>query len=191
MTAQLQLQSYIERVALFGDQEAFEKLYYHFYKKVRGFAMALVKSQDIAEEVTADLFVNLWKSRARLIEVENINLYVYVATRNLAVKHLEKNNRSSEFSLEELDADKLISGYQDPEETLLNGEMIRHLHDAIQSLPPRCRVIYKMVREDGLKYKEIATILNISVKTIDAQMAIATRRISQSIRFVFPERTVK
>lgn len=191
MTAPLPLQIYVERIALFSDQEAFEKLYYHFRRKIYHFALAIVKSPEIAEEITSDVFMNCWKSRARLLEVENINLYMYVATKNLAIRQLSRDNKVKQFSIDDMDVDRLQSTYHNPEETLLNAELIRHLENAIRSLPPRCKLIYRMVKDDGLKYKEIAEILNISIKTIDAQMAIAARKISQSVCFVFPERAVK
>ncbi len=62
--------------------------------------------------------------------------------------------------------------------------MAAAIHAAIQKLPPRCKIIYKLIREDGLRYKEVADILHLSVKTIDAQMTIATKKICQSINFV-------
>jgi RNA polymerase sigma-70 factor (ECF subfamily) len=55
----------------------------------------------------------------------------------------------------------------------------------VEALPPRCKMIFKLVREDGLKYKEIAEILNISINTIDAQMAIAVKRITVAIETQF------
>jgi RNA polymerase sigma factor (sigma-70 family) len=56
------------------------------------------------------------------------------------------------------------------------------MREAIESLPPRCKLIFKLIREDGLKYKEVAEILNISVNTIDVQMAIAVKKICTSLR---------
>lgn len=72
----------------------------------------------------------------------------------------------------------------DPEDILVSKAMLQSLHAAIDELPPKCKLIFKLVREDGLRYKEIAQILNISVKTIDAQMAIATKRIVQSLSLI-------
>ena len=59
---------------------------------------------------------------------------------------------------------------------------------SIDELPPRCKMIFKLVREDGLKYKEVAQILNISVNTIDAQMAIAVKRICTALQLEKPKR---
>jgi RNA polymerase sigma-70 factor (ECF subfamily) len=68
-----------------------------------------------------------------------------------------------------------------PLEQLVFSEMNQALQVAIDALPPRCRLIFNLVREDGLAYKEVAEILGISVNTIDCQMAIALKRISASL----------
>ncbi|HEX6914237.1 MAG TPA: sigma-70 family RNA polymerase sigma factor, partial [Chitinophagaceae bacterium] len=68
-----------------------------------------------------------------------------------------------------------------PYDVLVTREMSGRMQQAIESLPPRCKMIFKLVREDGLQYKEVAGILNISVKTIDAQMAIAVKKICSAL----------
>src|SRR4030095_10626918 len=68
-----------------------------------------------------------------------------------------------------------------PEELLITGEIYKNIREAIESLPPRCKMIFKLIREDGLKYKEVAEILNISVNTIDVQMAIAVKKICTAL----------
>jgi RNA polymerase sigma-70 factor (ECF subfamily) len=55
----------------------------------------------------------------------------------------------------------------------------------VEDLPSRCKIIFKLVREDGLKYKEVAEVLNVSVNTVDAQMVIAVKRISEKVKMHF------
>jgi RNA polymerase sigma factor (sigma-70 family) len=61
--------------------------------------------------------------------------------------------------------------------------MFKRIRDAVNELPNKCRLIFKLVKEDGLKHKEVAQLLNLSVKTVENQMTIALRKIGQSIRF--------
>lgn len=187
MNAPFEIQLYVERIALLGDREAFEKLFYYYYKRLKRFAMAIVKNSETAEEIASDVFVILWKNSPRLLEIENLNNYLYIAVRNLSLRQISKSQKVDTFSIDDLDFDLIPAYENNPEESLLNNEMIRHIEAAIEGLPSRCKTIYKLVKQDGLKYKEIAAILNLSVRTIDAQMAIATRKISQSIRFYLPE----
>ncbi|HAN66119.1 MAG TPA: hypothetical protein DCQ34_07595 [Chitinophagaceae bacterium] len=69
-----------------------------------------------------------------------------------------------------------------PEQLLITSEALRKVEAEIQKLPARCRLIFKLVREDGLKYKDIASLLDISVKTIDNQMAIALKKIRMALQ---------
>ena len=68
---------------------------------------------------------------------------------------------------------------------MINSELMKKINDAINELPPRCKMVFKLVREDGLSYKEVGEILNISPKTVDAQMVIAVKQITMKVRFDF------
>ena len=61
--------------------------------------------------------------------------------------------------------------------------MQKRISAAVISLPPKCQLIFKLISEDGLKYKEVAELLNLSLKTVENQMTIALKKITESIRF--------
>jgi RNA polymerase sigma-70 factor (ECF subfamily) len=69
------------------------------------------------------------------------------------------------------------------EDLMTLRETLQKFHHALNALPPKCRLIFKLIKEDGLKYKEVAMLLEISQKTVEAQMGIAFKRISQSIPY--------
>ena len=64
---------------------------------------------------------------------------------------------------------------------MITADMVNKILEAVNQLPPRCKLVYKFIKEDGLRYKEVAAILNISVKTIDNQLAIALKKIGAAI----------
>ena len=66
---------------------------------------------------------------------------------------------------------------------MLTAEMMNRVQKAINELPPRCQLIFKLIKEDGLKYREVADLLHLSLKTIETQMAIAIRKIGLAIHF--------
>lgn len=179
-----QLRYWTERIALFDDQSAFRNLFFHLYDFLLACAYAILKNKETAEEVVLDTFVNLWRNRDRLPEVNNVQVYLYVSAKNLSLKSVTRDNRRYDISWDDLVTEDEATSTPSPEELLISDETVRQIERAIESLPPKCKVIFKMVREDGLKYKEIAQILDISVKTIDAQMAIATKKITESIGFL-------
>lgn len=182
----LTIQYYLEQVATISDIAAFEKLYYHYYSKLMRFACAIIKQKELAEEVVSDVFVNLWRNRSRLLEIDNLNSYLYIMTRNQAIRKMSQHKSNSTFSIDDIDM-PLQSQQASPEHILLNKELLKNIEGAIESLPSRCRTIYRLAKQDGLKYKEIASLLNLSVKTIDAQMAIAVRRITQALKYNLQE----
>ena len=169
-----------------GDQESFKKLFLSFWNRLFHFAFAIVKSKDSSEEIVEDVFIKIWKSRENLARIENIKVYLYTAVKNTSLNYISK--KAKESITEPFDhIDIELSESQDPEKIMITSEMFSRLKEAVDTLPPRCKIIFKLIREDGLKYKEVAEILNISVNTIDAQMAIAVKRIALSFRSEFEE----
>jgi RNA polymerase sigma-70 factor (family 1) len=182
MRDNIQLQYWLEQIALFNDEASFEQLFLHYNGRLFHLANSFVKMEEAAEEIVSDVFVNVWRNRSRLLEIENIDVYLYVAIKNLSLKQIGKHTAQSTFSIDDLHFDHLQSTCLTPEEMLVSKEILNRIYQAIESLPPKCRLIFKLVREDGLRYKDISQILNISVKTIDAQMAIAAKKVTQTLR---------
>lgn len=80
------------------------------------------------------------------------------------------------------EADVKIADYtSNPEGLLISQEMAGRLNAVVNSLPPKCKIIFKLLREDGLERKKVAEILNVSPKTIDAQVAIAVQKIAEAL----------
>lgn len=177
-----EVQYWVEQIALFGDHQAFEKLYLHYYDYLFKFSYSLLKDEKSAEEIVSDTFLNIWRNRLRLLEIENIKIYLYVSVKNLSLRHIRKSKGRFNYLLDDYLIEQIGSTTQNPEDLLVTKELFYTIQQAIESLPPKCKLIFKLVREDGLKYKEIAQLLSISVKTIDAQMAIASKKIIESLK---------
>jgi len=165
-----------QRISL-QDEAAFTELYQLFGKKLIQFAISLVRSKEVAEELVEDVFVSLWANRGTVTAVQNLTVYLYVSVKNKALTTLSRKARelvTAPFDYLDTAVNELAA---DPYSLMITAEMMARMQTAIEGLPPRCKMIFKLVREDGLRYKEVAEILNISVNTIDAQMAIAVKKI--------------
>jgi RNA polymerase sigma-70 factor (ECF subfamily) len=81
---------------------------------------------------------------------------------------------------------EIRSLYYNPEQLMISAEMFKRICQAIQELPPRCQLIFKLVKEDNLRYKEVAELLHLSVKTVEAQMTIALKKLGNSVAFGQP-----
>lgn len=183
----VQLRELQVRVAI-NDEVAFTQLYLHFSKRLIHFAISLVRSKEIAEEIVEDVFVKLWASRNHINEIENLTVYLYVAVKNRSLNALSQKAReliAAPFDYLDTTLDEFAA---DPYDIMITSEMMANMQHAIEELPPRCKMIFKLIREDGLKYKEVADILNISVNTIDAQMAIAVKKICMALDIKSPSR---
>lgn len=172
----------MERVTA-GDQVAFSKLFSMYYKRLTSFAYSITKSHEAAEEIVEDIFLKLWTNRKTISSIQNPSVYLYVSVKNRSLNKLA--DKAREFIIAPFDdIDPYLEAiHQDPYTMMITDEMLRRVNDAINQLPPRCKMIFKLIREDGLKYKEVAEILNISINTIDAQMAIAVKRICEAIGY--------
>ncbi|HEV8282989.1 MAG TPA: RNA polymerase sigma-70 factor [Chitinophagaceae bacterium] len=174
----LHIQSQISK----GNEKAFAELYSLFKRKLYFFAKAITRSSEMAEEVVEDVFVKLWSNRHYISTISNLAVYLYVAVKNRSLNVVSKKTEALIGSpFDELEIE-LVHPAIDPYSLLVTSEMMEKMRQAIETLPPRCKMIFKLVREDGLKYKEVSEILNISINTIDVQMAIAVKKICMAMQ---------
>ena len=163
-----------------NDQSALKILYEEFEDKLFHFAFAIIKSHEMAEEIVGDVFIRVWDKRSRISKVENLVWYLYITTRNISYNYHRKYNIRKHVNL-----DKIALPYYQvdatPEDLAIAGETLQQINTAINELPPKCRLIFKLVKEDGLKYKQVAELLKLTEKTIENQMGIAFKKIHGAI----------
>lgn len=163
------------------DRQAFALFFTRYHGKLVTFATLYVRSRELAEEAVSDVFLKLWQKRVALVEVKNINSYLYIAVKNQALNYLQKAENQPGLSLDEVPM-ALTVELMTPERELLNSELQAEIQRAVEKLPPQCKIIFRLIREDGLKYKEVAEIMGISIKTIEVQMGIAIKKISVELQ---------
>ena len=163
------------------EMDAYKALYSLLCRRLIHFSASIVYSYHLAEEIVSDVFVMLWQKRRQLQHVNNPMVYLYVSTRNLSLNSLQQQKKHRHFSLDALDTNAL-GVTPDAEHNLISAEVSLKIEEAIRSLPVRCQLIFRLIKLDGLKYKDVATLLEISPKTVDAQLAIAIKKISRAIR---------
>lgn len=163
------------RVAL-GDTGAFRQIFDALFSNLTKFSFSFVHSKEAATEIVDELFVQLWIKRADIMKINDLRVYLYTATKNASLNYISKKANQIESEPYE----NLIVNMTDlvsPEQIMITKEILQKIKEAVDSLPPRCKLIFKFVREDGLSYSEVAEILGLSIKTIDSQMVIAVSRI--------------
>lgn len=165
-----------------GDATAYKGLFILYHPKLVKFSYSFTHCKEAAEEIVSDVFLKIWLRRKSLTQIANLHLYLYVSAKNLSFNYLLKQKRVRTFSLDQVNAEFNGVGLN-PEQIFISGELYQRIHFAVSHLPPKCHLIFKLIKEDGLKYKQVAELLGLSVKTVECQMSIALRKISLGTQF--------
>ena len=171
----------LHRIATADDRRAFEQFFSRYYSRLLKFATLHVHSRELAEEIVSDVFVKIWQRRTALLDIKSMDSYLYTAIRNQSLNYLQKSDSQHTLSLDEATVPLQVDGGS-PERTLLLSELQGEISHAVDRLPPQCKIIFKLIREDGLKYKEVAEILGISTKTIEVQIGIAIKKLTAALQ---------
>ena len=172
-----------ERIAN-DDQLAYRQLFILFYNKLSRFVMGFTKSKELTEEIVSDVFINVWRRRKNIQDIMNLKLYLYVSAKNITFNYLKKLHRENLADLDSVEIEP-EDPFSDPGAAMITHEMNLKIKAAINELPPRCKLIFTLIKEDGLTYKQTATLLSISESTVENQLSIALKKIGNSIRYTF------
>lgn len=162
-----------------GNTSAFAKLYIAFYDKVYSVALHYLKIHELAEDSTQQVFLKLWERHSTLASVDDIDAFVFITARNEIFNSLRK--RSMQESYRELIRELFLQETGSPEEMLILKQRARLVQRVIDRLPERQRQAFRLSREKGLRYKEIAGIMRISVPTVKEHISNALQQIRSSL----------
>lgn len=173
-----------EKVYRDDDIASYEQLHANYYAALCNFTFSYLKDRQLCEEVISDVFVAVWQKRKELTHVRNIKSYLYTCAKNLSIDTIRKNNTmiqpdTSIYEVEIADVDEQLLS------PLEMNEFKQKMNAAIEELPPQCKLIFKMLVNDQLAYKEIAEILNLSRKTVEAQIAIAYKKLTSQLKKLY------
>ena len=154
-----------------GDEKAFEKLFHCYYSHLCLFAEHYVRNRAEAEEIVQDTFVSIWEKKEKI----SITTSVKNSCLNY-IKHTQIKNQHAEKILSEANGDE-----QD-DARLIEPELLPIIEECINSLPEKRREVFRLSREEGLKYREIAKKLNISVKTVETHMGLAIKTLRDKLK---------
>jgi RNA polymerase sigma-70 factor (family 1) len=167
-----------KRIALYDDMKAYRELCDIFFHRLHRTAYAFLKSKESAEEIVSDVFIKVWQIRAKLTEIDNLSVYLYTVTKNLCLKYITRQYKNPVTSLDIMHFETSID-FNTPEDICISADIVKKIRQALDELPPKCRLILQLVKEDGLRYREVAEILHISELTVRNQVAIAIKKLGK------------
>ncbi|GAB3641085.1 RNA polymerase sigma-70 factor [Spirosoma arcticum] len=178
-----QLRDWLSQLAGQDDQRAFRWLFERFYPELMRFAVFYVKSREAAEEVVQDVFLKIWQLRTTLLAILNFRAYLFTTTRNHCLNYLQKN-KSVFIHVDDPSVPDTAGDDDNPQQQLEFRETQRSVEAAVEALPPQCRLIFQLVKEQGFSYREVAELLSLSPRTVETQISIALRKLAAALRFL-------
>lgn len=155
-----------------GDEAAFERFFRTWYARLADYAFRLLDHRDQAEDAVQEVMLEIWRRHEQLPDAEALPGYLHRSVRNRALNQLRRDRRltgGDPETLPGLQSEPLAL------RRLMEADLALALADALGSLAPRTREVFVLSREQGLTYPQIATTLDISVKTVETLMGRALK----------------
>jgi RNA polymerase sigma-70 factor (ECF subfamily) len=162
-----------------GDKEQFESLFRSSYVSLVRYAKTIVKDHDTAEEIVQDLFFRFWQDKEKIRIESSLNGYLFRAVHNRCLHWIEHNRVVEKYAQEMVLMEK--ENVETPAEIIHYKELQLKIAGILERLPEKCGRIFCMNRFEGLKYKEIAEKLSVSVKTVEANMGRALKEFRKAL----------
>lgn len=151
-----------------------ERMYYHAY--------GILGNKENAEEAVSDAFMEVWKNRKSLLEIDNIDSWLNTVVYHKAVSLLRKTKRlKNQLNFEELQ-DFCFPHTITPVDSIISTEEHTMLHEAIEQLPPKCKRIFYMAKFEQLPYNEICRMLEISLATVNYHIGYAMNALKKRLK---------
>jgi RNA polymerase sigma-70 factor, ECF subfamily len=166
-----------------GDHEAFDAIFRQWYEPVVRSANRVLRDSGVAEELSQDVFLELWRRRESLAPDSSVAGYLMQAVRNRALNHLRHlavQKKSAVY------VEALSEPSEHADAHAQAAELQVAVTRAIAELPPRTREVFVMSRERGLRYSEIAAELGVTVKAVEANMSRALRMLRERLASFMP-----
>jgi RNA polymerase sigma-70 factor (ECF subfamily) len=161
-----------------SERDAFEAVFRAHYDGLVRFANRLVRSHAEAEELVHDVLLKVWMRRAHLAPTEELKTYLFRSTYNHALNHLRRR-KVERLWKRSLPPDEPIAPPTSSDDDI--HKMETAVRRAVDDLPPRCKEIFLLSREDGLTYSGIASTLGVSIKTVETQMGRALKALRAAL----------
>ncbi|HYS69243.1 MAG TPA: RNA polymerase sigma-70 factor [Gemmatimonadaceae bacterium] len=168
-----------------GDESAFDTLFRSHYAHLVRMAESVVRERALAEEVAQEVMLELWRRRETLRVEQTFRAYLLRSTRNRALNQVRHQRVvAREAAIAAIDSPSAPS----VEEEMLGTELEQAVRAAIDALPEKCREVFQLSRDHGLRYAEIASTLEISVKTVEKRMGQALAELRDRLEQWLPGR---
>lgn len=168
----------LERIAE-GDEEAYKLVFNRYWNKIYQVALSFLKVPDQAQDAVQQVFIKLWEKRSKLPEVQNLDAWLFIMARNTIISILERIV-SSRKGVQQI-KDVIPEDYLTPSALLEYKQVSAIIQDAVNRLPPQQALVFRLSREQGLTYAQIAERLQIAPATVKSHIIRALNSIREYV----------
>lgn len=162
-----------------GNKQSYLLLYKVFYKDLCRYACKFVNNPHVAEDIVQETFLKIWRLRKNINPDLRLAAYLHKSVRNNSIDYIKNENR--EKQVKEVLSNRRWSLINDHEMLEKENELYNRLHKAIDSIPGKSKEVFKMSKIKGIKHKEIAVQLNITVKGVEYHISRALKCVTKEI----------
>jgi RNA polymerase sigma-70 factor (ECF subfamily) len=170
-----------EKMSYLQDEDSYRKLFYHFYPVLLSFCTTILDNREDAEEVVSEVMLKVWTMGEALTHVENLTVYLFKAARNKAYDVLRKKKRTLATVAISDNIQESIIDKNSPEQVYTRGELEQFIGKTIRALPTQSQLVFRLVKEQGLAYKQVTQVLGISLNTAETHMRLALKKIRTAL----------
>jgi RNA polymerase sigma-70 factor (ECF subfamily) len=171
-----------------NDEKSFRILFDRYYGRLYDVALYFTKEAFAAQEVVSSVFIKIWINRSNHYNSQSFSSYLFIATKRQSLNYLRNNKKHKHQSMDASRSDCFVEASR-PDDGLISDDFVRAMNAAIEKLPFKCRLVYQLVKQEDMKYREVAEMLEISVKAVEMHIGKALKRIRQELRSFQPARS--
>ncbi|SHM79678.1 RNA polymerase sigma-70 factor [Mucilaginibacter sp. OK098] len=167
-----------------NNEVVFEHLFKKHFRELHAYGFSLLKDWDVAEEIVQGMFLKLWERNEAVQIRTSIKSYLYKSVYHDSLNYLR--GQKVQLKYQTTTAYSMKNHTDDAAGKLTMSELEQHLQQALSKLPEKCRAIFHLSRFEELKYQEIASQLEISIKTVETHMGKALRILRKEMKEFLP-----
>ncbi len=163
-----------------GNQKSIDLLFDRYYTYLCNVIYRVINDADYAEDIVQEIFTDIWRKRESINVQSSLRAYLRRAAVNRSLNHIRKQRMKfdeNEEAIIDIESDTI-----DGQKEMEKDELEKRIHDCIDSLPPKCKLVFSMSRFENMSYQEIANHLDISIKTVENQISKALRILRATIQ---------
>jgi RNA polymerase sigma-70 factor (family 1) len=168
-------------------EKAYRMIFDYYYDRLLRFAVSYLSVREEAEEIVLDVFLNIWLHRKKLKKIQSPDTYLFISVRNRCLNHLRHFSHVHLRPADDESRTLNLPDRSDPQQEMERKHLHRVLDEAIAQLPFQCRIVFQLIREEHMTYKEVAEILQISVRTVETYLQRALQKLRSTLEMQISE----